>query len=29
MLPIKAETRAKIGKEAGERVTIILKTRLK
>ena len=29
MLPIKAETRLKIGKEAGKRVTIILKERLK
>jgi hypothetical protein len=29
MLPIKADTRAAIGKEAGQRVTVHLKERLK
>jgi Domain of unknown function (DUF1905) len=29
MLPIKAETRAAIGKEAGQRVTVLLKERIK
>lgn len=29
MLPIKSDIRAKIGKEAGKRVTVVLKERLK